>query len=67
MLRKMLENAVKHSEFVYTREQCYTKVIYYYYYYFYRSSGFQVRSKDQEILEKGGGAGPSNLPKRGHE
>ena len=28
----MLEN-VKHSEFGYTREQHYTKVIYYYYYY----------------------------------
>ena len=30
---KMLENVVKRSEFVYTREQCYAKVIYYYYYY----------------------------------
>ena len=29
----MLENVVKRSEFVYTREQRYTKVIYYYYYY----------------------------------
>ena len=27
-------------------------------------SGFQARSKDQEILEEGGGAGPSNLPRR---
>ena len=27
---KMLENVVKHSEFVSTREQHYTKVIYYY-------------------------------------
>ena len=31
--QKMLENVVKRSEFVYTREQRYTKVIYYYYYY----------------------------------
>ena len=30
-LKKMLENAVKRSEFGYTREQRYTKVIYYYY------------------------------------
>ena len=29
----MLENVVKRSEFVYTREQRYTKVIYYYCYY----------------------------------
>ena len=29
----MLENVVERSEFVYTREQRYTKVIYYYYYY----------------------------------
>ena len=29
--------------------------------------GFQERSKDQEILEQGGGAGPSTLPRRGHE
>ena len=28
----MLENVVKRSEFVYTREQRYTKVIYYYYF-----------------------------------
>ena len=28
----MLENVVKHSEFGYTREQRYIKVIYYYYY-----------------------------------
>ena len=30
-------------------------------------SGFQARSKDQEILEEGGGAGPSSLPRRDHE
>ena len=30
-------------------------------------TGFQARSKDQEILEEGGGAGPSNLPRRDHE
>ena len=30
-------------------------------------SGFQARSKDQEILEEGGGAGPSNFPRRDHE
>ena len=29
--------------------------------------GFQARSKDQEILEEGGGAGPSLLPRRDHE
>ena len=29
--------------------------------------GVQARSKDQEILEEGGGAGPSNLPRRDHE
>ena len=29
--QKMQENVVKHSEFGYTREQRYTKVIYYYY------------------------------------
>ena len=28
---------------------------------------FQARSKDQEILEEGGGAGPSTLPRRDHE
>ena len=28
---------------------------------------FQARSKDQEILEEGGGTGPSNLPRRDHE
>ena len=26
----------------------------------FQSSGFQARSKDQEILEEGGGAGPSS-------
>ena len=26
--------------------------------------GFQARSKDQEILEEGDGAGPSPLPRR---
>ena len=31
------------------------------------SSGFQARSKDQEILEEGGGAGPSTLSRRDHE
>ena len=31
------------------------------------TSGFQARSKDQEILEEGGGAGPSLLPRRDHE
>ena len=31
------------------------------------STGFQARSKDQEILEEGGGAGPSLLPRRDHE
>ena len=30
-------------------------------------SRFQARLKDQEILEEGGGAGPSNLPRRDHE
>ena len=30
-------------------------------------SGYQARSKDQEILEEGGGAGPSLLPRRDHE
>ena len=30
-------------------------------------AGFQARSKDQEILEEGGGAGPSLLPRRDHE
>ena len=30
-------------------------------------SGLQARSKDQEILEEGGGAGPSLLPRRDHE
>ena len=29
--------------------------------------GYQARSKDQEILEEGGGAGPSLLPRRDHE
>ena len=29
--------------------------------------GLQARSKDQEILEEGGGAGPSLLPRRDHE
>jgi len=29
-------------------------------------SGLQARSKDQEILEEGGGAGPSLLPRRDH-
>ena len=28
---------------------------------------FKARSKDQEILEEGGGAGPSLLPRRDHE
>ena len=28
---------------------------------------FQARSKEQEILEEGGGAGPSTLPRRDHE
>ena len=28
-----------------------------------RGGGFQARSKDQEILEEGGGAGPSLLPR----
>ena len=32
-----------------------------------RAQGFQARSKDQEILEEGGGAGPSLLPRRDHE
>ena len=31
------------------------------------TSGFQARSKDQEILEEGGRAGPSTLPGRDHE
>ena len=31
-IQKILENIVKRSEFGYTREQRYTKVIYYYYY-----------------------------------
>ena len=30
-------------------------------------SGYQARSKDQEILEEGGGAGPSLLPRRDYE
>ena len=33
----------------------------------YPFSGLQARSKDQEILEEGGGAGPSLLPRRDHE
>ena len=32
-----------------------------------RHKGFQARSKDQEILEEGGGAGPSHVPRRDHE
>ena len=32
-----------------------------------RKAGFRARSKDQEILEEGGGAGPSTLPRRDHE
>ena len=31
------------------------------------AQGYQARSKDQEILEEGGGAGPSLLPRRDHE
>ena len=31
------------------------------------SAGFQARSKDQEILEEGGGAGLSSWPRRDHE
>ena len=31
------------------------------------AAGFQVRSKDQEILDEGGGAGPSLSPRRDHE
>ena len=30
-------------------------------------TGFQARSKDLEILEEGGGAGPSTMPRRDHE
>ena len=30
-------------------------------------TGFQARSKDQEILEEEGGAGPSTMPRRDHE
>ena len=30
-------------------------------------AGFQARSKDQEVLEEGDGAGPSTLPRRDHE
>ena len=30
-------------------------------------TGLQARSKDQEILEEGGGAGPSLLPRGDHE
>ena len=33
----------------------------------WRETGLQARSKDQEILEEGGGAGPSLLPRRDHE
>ena len=33
----------------------------------HRGQGFQARSKDREILEEGGGAGPSLLPRRDHE
>ena len=33
----------------------------------FKWAGFQARSKDQEILEEGGGAGPSLLPRRDHE
>ena len=46
---------------------------YYYIYYIaelrscVKVDGFQARSKDQEILEEGGGAGPSLLPRRDHE
>ena len=31
------------------------------------STGFRARSKDLEILEEGGGAGPSTMPRRDHE
>ena len=30
-------------------------------------AGFQARSKALEILEEGGGAGPSTMPRRDHE
>ena len=30
-------------------------------------AGLQARSKDQEILQEEGGAGPSNLPRGDHE
>ena len=33
----------------------------------YLAAGFQVRSKDLEILEEEGGAGPSTMPRRDHE
>ena len=33
----------------------------------YKITGLQARSKDQEILEEGGGAGPSLMPRRDHE
>ena len=31
------------------------------------TTGFQARSKDLEILEEGGGAGLSTMPRRDHE
>ena len=34
---------------------------------YWGTGGFQARPKDQEILEEGGGAGPSTLPRRDHE
>ena len=33
----------------------------------HRVPGEIKRSRDQEILEEGGGAGPSTLPRRDHE
>ena len=32
-----------------------------------QKAGLQARSKDLEILEEGGGAGPSTMPRRDHE
>ena len=53
----MLENVVKCSEFGYTREQCYTKVIYYYYYptklinHFNNNNNNILYSSQQEIKD----------------
>ena len=44
--------------FIHTFSACKTRV---------GGGGVQARSKDQEILEEGGGAGHSPLPRRDHD